>query len=246
MSQTTPQAAPQSEIPGLEVLAAQPQEARPMSATRRQILAMATATCGVTVAASLFSPARADLVAKLGKFLYLDPTVLNFAFEMEELEKDLYSRISRSRGYGMLSGTERNIINMMAQQDGEHFAILNAARNALGFQDAGSSETPNQFSSRRPRLFTYPALNDRMETLQTVLDVKENVLFAYHGAVGVVRNKNLLKTAAAIAGVEGRHAAILRQAMGLNPVPAPFEGAYAAQKAGYRLAKYGFTGGAPR
>ena len=146
----------------------------------------------------------------------------------------------------MLSGQERNIVNLMAQQDAEHFEILSAAREALGFKDAGSSETFNQASSRVPRSFTYPALSDRMETLQTVLDVKETVLFAYHGAVGIVRNKELLKTAAAIAGVEGRHAAILRMAMGLVPGPAPFEGAYAAQQAGYKLGKYGFKGGAPR
>ena len=214
--------------------------------TRRQMLALATATCGLTIAASLFQPARADLVAKLGKLLYLDPTVLNFAFEMEELEKDLYSRLPRSKGWGELSGDERNIILLMATQDAQHFDILNAARDAYGFKNAGSSETLNQSASRRARLFTYPSLNTRMETLNTALNVKESVLFAYHGAVGLVRNKNLLATAAAIAGVEGRHAAILRQAMGLDPVPAPFEGAYDAQHAGYKLGKYGFKGGAPR
>ena len=217
-----------------------------ISTTRRQILAMATATCGVTVAASLFNPARADLVAKLGKFLYLDPTVLNFAFEMEELERDLFSRLPRGKGYAMLTGSERNIINLMAQQAGEQYDILNGLRNSLGFEDAGASETPNDYSSRRPRMFTYPSLSNRENTLQTVLDVTETVLFAYHGAVGVVRNKTLLKTAAAIAGVKGRHTAILRQAMGLNPVPAPFEGALAAQVAGRKLGKYGFAGGAPR
>lgn len=217
-----------------------------MSTTRRQLLAMATVTCGATVAAAIFNPARADLVAKIGKLIYLDPTVLNFAFEMEELEKDLYSRLSRSRGWGYLTGQERNYISLFAQQDTDHFDVLNTARNALGFQDAGVSETPNSFASRRARFFTYPKLDTREDVLNTVLDVKETVLFGYHGAVGVVRNKEILKTAAAIAGVEGRHAAILRQAIGLNPVPAAFEGAYAAQHTGYKLAKYGFQGGAPR
>ena len=217
-----------------------------MSATRRQLLAMATATCGVTVAASLFNPARADLVAKIGGLLYLDPTVLNFAFEMEELQRDFYSRAARTRGYAALGGTERNLIALFAQQDAEHFSILNAARDALGFQDAGTFETRNTVSSRRPRMFTYPGLNSREDLLNAALDIKETVLFGYHGAVGVVRNKDILKTAAAIAGVEGRHAAILRKAVGIDPVPAPFEGAYAAQHTGYKLAKYGFKGGAPR
>ena len=157
-----------------------------------------------------------------------------------------FPRLPRSKGWGYLDAQERNILSLMASQDAEHYAILNAARDALGFQNAGSTETRNTFASRSPRFFTYPSLNDREGLLNTALDVKESVLFAYHGAVGVVRNKNLLKTAAAIAGVEGRHAALLRQAIGLDPVPAPFEGAYAAQHAGYKLAKYGFKGGAPR
>ena len=217
-----------------------------MSSTRRQLIAMATLACGATVAASMFKPARADLVAKIGKLFYLDSIVLNFAFEMEELEKDLYTRIASSSGYGFLTGQERNLIATFAQQDSEHFRILNAARDAFDYQDAGTSETPNTFASRRPRTFKYGKLNSREDVLNTVLDLKETVLFGYHGAVGIVRSKELLSAAAAIAGVEGRHAAVLRQAIGLEPVPAAFEGAYAAQHTGYKLGKYGFQGGAPR
>ena len=238
----TPQAAPAE--PLLEAAPAQSGQA--MSATRRQIMMMATATCGAAVAASLFQPARADLVAKLGKFLYLDPTVLNFAFEMEELERDLFTRIARSPGYGALNGNERNLIAMFSQQDSQHFDLLNGLRDSFAFKNSGSYETLNQASSRRPRNFIYPQLSDRMQVLNTVLDVKQTVLYAYHGAVGVVRNKELLKTAAAIAGVEGRHTAVLRMAMGLMPNEAPFEGAIDAQSVGYKLAKYGFKGGAPR
>ena len=217
-----------------------------MSATRRQLLTMATATCGVTIASALFNPARADLVAKIGKLFYLDSIVLNFAFEMEELEMDLYTRLTRSKGYASLSGQEQNIITLMAAQDAEHYQILKAARDAFGYKDAGESETPNTFASRRPRMFHYPSLSTREDILNTALDVKETVLFGYHGAVGIVRSKKLLSTAAAIAGVEGRHAAVLRQVVGLKPSNAPFEGAYAAQQTGYKLAKYGFKGGAPR
>ena len=233
--------------PALEADATSPLEGLTnMTATRRQLIAMATLTCGATVAASMFNPARADLVAKVGKIFYLDSIVLNFAFEMEELQKDLYTRLSASRGYGFLSGEERNLISTFAQQDGQHFDVLNAARDAYGYQDAGSTETPNTFASRRARFFTYPKLDSREAVLNTALDVKETVLFGYHGAVGIVRDKQFLAVAAAIAGVEGRHAAVLRQVVGLKPSTAPFEGAYAAQYTGYKLGKYGFKGGAPR
>ena len=242
MSKQIPEAAP-----AIERDATRPTEGLANgSATRRQLLAMATATCGVTVAAAIFNPARADLVAKIGKLFYLDSIVLNFAFEMEELEKDLYTRMTRSKGYGYLTSQERDIISLMAAQDAEHYQLLDATRAVYGYKDAGNTETLNTFSSRRPRMFTYPSLSSRDDVLNTALDVKETVLFGYHGAVGIVRDKKLLSTAAAIAGVEGRHAAILRQAIGLSPGPAPFEGAYAAQHTGYKLAKYGFKGGAPR
>ncbi len=217
-----------------------------MSSTRRQLIAMATVACGATVASAMFKPAQADLVAKIGKLFYLDSIVLNFAFEMEELQKDLYTRLATSKGYGYLDGRERNLISLFAQQDSEHFDVLNAARDSFGYQDAGSTETLNTFASRRARFFKYPALNDRESVLNTALDVKETVLFGYHGAVGIVRSKQLLAVAAAIAGVEGRHAAVLRQTIGLKPATAPFEGAYAAQHTGYKLGKYGFNGGAPR
>ena len=233
--------------PALEASAASPLEGLTnMTSTRRQLIAMATLTCGATVAASMFNPARADLVAKIGKLFYLDSIVLNFAFEMEELQTDLYTRLSSSRGYGFLSGEERNLISTFAQQDGEHYEVLNAARDAFGYKDAGTSETLNTFASRKPRTFRYGKLSTREDVLNTALDVKETVLFGYHGAVGIVRSKELLKVAAAIAGVEGRHAAVLRQVVGLKPSTAPFEGAYDAQTTGYKLAKYGFQGGAPR
>lgn len=217
-----------------------------MTPTRRQLLTMATATCGVTIASALFNPARADLVAKIGKLFYLDSIVLNFAFEMEELQRDLYSRMTRSKGYGLLDGKEQNLIALFANQDAEHYQVLNAARDAFGYKDGGESETLNTFASRRPRMFQYPSLSSREDVLNTALDVKETVLFGYHGAVGIVRNKKLLSTAAAIAGVEGRHAAVLRMAVGLPPSTAPFEGAYDAQHTGYKLAKYGFKGGISR
>ena len=46
---------------------------------------------------------------------------------------------------------------------------------------------------------------------------------AYHGQVGLIDDAAILGTAAAIAGVESRHAAIIADITGGNPFPAPFE-----------------------
>ncbi len=103
--------------------------------------------------------------------------------------------------------------------------------------------------TRRPRFFRYPtdAFKNRESLLNEAISLKENVLFAYHGAVDLVRDPKLLGPAAAIAGVEGRHLVVLRELAGLDPVPTSFEGQVSPQAIGDRLAKrYGFKGGAQR
>ncbi|BCM91619.1 hypothetical protein IAD21_03494 [Abditibacteriota bacterium] len=216
------------------------------SPARRQFFALATAVGGVALASSLYKPAQADIVASLGRIFYLDPTVLNFAFAIEELEADFFARSFRTSGFRELSGAERGIFSVFANQDESHKELLHSLRGPMNAKDAGSFETLNASESRRPRIFSYPPLGSREDLLKTALDIKENALFTYHGAVGLVKNKKLLGIAAAIAGVEGRHVAILREMMGMDPVPAPFEGAITASLAGRKFAAYGLKGGAPQ
>ncbi len=216
------------------------------SPARRQFFALATAIGGAAFAGALFQPASADLVAKLGRIFYLDPTVLNFAFAIEELQADFFSRVTRASGYTQLDGQLRSAIGLMSVQDETHRELLESLRPAFQARNAGTFETPNTVESRRPRFFTYPALGNRDQILKTALDIKENSLFTYHGAAALIGNKKLLSTAVAIAGVEGRHTAILRELSGLDPVPAPFEGAITAQAAGNYFARYGLKGGAPQ
>ncbi|RYX84584.1 ferritin-like domain-containing protein [bacterium] len=216
------------------------------SPARRQFFALATAVGGVALAGALYKPAQADIVASLGKIFYLDPTVLNFAFAIEELEADFFSRSFRTAGFQQLNGPERAAFSLFANQDESHRMLLESLRGPFNAKDAGTFESLNTSASRRPRLFYYPPLGSREELLKTALDIKENALFTYHGAVGLVKNKKLLGVAASIAGVEGRHVAVLRDMMGLDPVPAPFEGAITAALAGRKFAAYGLKGGAPQ
>lgn len=210
------------------------------SPARRQILAMATALGGAAFAGALFNPARADLVAAVGKIFYLDPIVLNFALELEELEADFFSRATSSFGFAGLDERQKNIMFNIAVQDKAHFEQIGKIRSLRGERAARA----NQASSTRPKFFKFGSLNTKDDLLTTALDIKENSLFAYHGAVGLLKDPGLLTVAAGIAGVEGRHAAALRESMGMDPVPAPYEGALEAQVSGRKLARYGFVGGA--
>lgn len=210
------------------------------SPARRQLLAMATALGGAAFAGAIFNPARADLVAAVGKIFYLDPIVLNFALELEELQADFFSRATSASGFGGLDERQKNVFFNIAAQDKVHFEQLSALRTKRG--DTATRGT-SMASSRRPRTFHYGGLNSTDELLKKALDIKETGLFAYHGAASLLKDNALLLSAVAIAGVEGRHTAALRETMGLDPIPAPFEGALEAQASGRKLARYGFVGG---
>lgn len=219
----------------------------PAGLSRRAFL-MGAACC---VGGLLLSrtPARADILDTLKKFLYLDPIVLNYAHEMEELERDFFERALRSDAFSQLDGRARNALSFIAGQDKAHFEALSMERERRGEKGATHFETRNASGSRPPRLFRYPrgVFDERKALLREAVYLKENVLFAYHGAVDLVRDPKLLGPAAAIAGVEGRHLVVLRELAGLDPIPTSFEGQVSPQTVGDRLAKrYGFNGGAKR
>lgn len=214
------------------------------SPARRKLIAAGATACG---AAALLAatPAHADLLDALKHFLYLDPIVLNYAFEMEELQCDFFSRVIQSEMFPQMDSHERSALNLIALQDRAHYEALKIARDKYGYKGGTHFETPNASASRRPRVYTFNprAFSSREAMLHDAVDIKQNVTWAYHGAVDLVRDPKLLAPAGAIAGVEGRHLVVLREMSGLDPVPTPFEGQVSPQTIGDRLAQYGFKGG---
>ena len=224
------------------------QDAMPCGVTspqRRQLLTIGAAAgaAGLLLGSSLgAAPAQADTLRGLKGFLYLDPLVVNFAFEMEELESEFFRRALDSKGFSKLTDREQDVFTTIAYEDKEHFEAIGKFRAAHNYKSAGSMETSNASSSRRPGMFSFGSFNSRKSLFDTALDIKQTVLYAYHGAVDIVANDTLM-LAAAIAGVEGRHAAVLRELNGMDPVPAPFETRMYPDEVGRKLAKYGFNGG---
>ncbi|HEX8550460.1 MAG TPA: ferritin-like domain-containing protein [Abditibacteriaceae bacterium] len=231
-----------SDTLGSEVPAISAEASEVASPSRRSLLAIgAVAAAAVAVGAS---PANADLVRSLRNILHLDPIVANFAFELEELQMDFFTRVLQSDAYRGLQVREQNLFNAIASEDTEHYQTIKMYRNRRGIKNSGHFESPNASSTRPSRLFNYPtdAFKTRDGLLSTALDIKETSVFAYHGAVDLV-NKDTLLLAAAIAGVEGRHLAMLREISGIDPLPSPFEGSLPPQASGRRLSRYGFRGG---
>ena len=78
--------------------------------------------------------------------------------------------------------------------------------------------------AKKPADYHFPA--DKLKTQADVLRFAEGLekgaVSAYLGAVPVLKSRDLAKAAASILGDEAMHWAVLRQALGENPVPDAF------------------------
>jgi len=215
------------------------------SPQRRKLLGMGLAAGGAALAFGTMGTgtAKADIVDFLDRLLDLDPIVINFAYELEELQTDFFERAALSRGFGQLSSREQSTFNLIAKQDRQQFEKLGKLREKLGVKSGDRFEAPNAASSRRPRSYNFGgAFNSRDELMKTAIEIKRLSVASYHGAVNNVDRGNLT-LAAAIAGTDGRHLVVLRELAGLDPVPTSFEEAISPQDTGRMLGKYGFNGG---
>ncbi|MGH8929554.1 MAG: ferritin-like domain-containing protein [Egibacteraceae bacterium] len=139
-----------------------------------------------------------------------DLEILNYALTLEYLESDFYAQGLQG---GILQGREMELIEPIGQHEAAHVTALTDTITQLGGMPVA-----------RPT-FTYPpnTFTDRAAFLMTASTFEELGVTAYHGQVANIDNIDILAAAAAIAGSESRHAAILADLTGGNPFPAPVE-----------------------
>jgi rubrerythrin len=70
--------------------------------------------------------------------------------------------------------------------------------------------------------FPVEGLKDQADVLRFAAGLEKGAVSAYLGAVPLFGNRDLAKAAASILGDEAMHWAVLRQAVGENPVPSAF------------------------
>lgn len=139
-----------------------------------------------------------------------DIEILNYALTLEFLEADFYSRgLERD----VLSGRELELVQPIRDHEEAHVTQLTSTISDLGGEPV---EEPQ---------FNYPGgtFNQKNAFLQTAVTFEELGVDAYHGQVTRIKTVDILAAAAAIAGVESRHAAILEDMTGGEPFPAPVE-----------------------
>lgn len=141
-----------------------------------------------------------------------DVGVLNYAYALEQLEADFYTKVVNNF-YSGISNDEKTVLTDLYNHEVIHrdffkAAITGAAPNAI-----------------LPTLeFQYPGVNfsNRASVLATAKALEDTGVAAYNGAGKYITNPDYLVLAGKIVSVEARHASAIRDL--INPKSADFSG----------------------
>ncbi len=136
-----------------------------------------------------------------------DIAVLQFAYALEQLEADFYTKVVDAFGSSNLTAAEKTVLTDIKYHEVIHREFLKAALGSIN----GFSLTP-----------TYGTLNfnDRTAVLNTAKTFEDLGVAAYNGAGQYLSDPNNLLLAGKIVSVEARHAAAIRDL--INPKSGDF------------------------
>jgi rubrerythrin len=138
-----------------------------------------------------------------------DVDILNFALTLEYLEAAFYAEALKK---GALKGPTLAFAKVVAQDEAQHVAFL---KTALGMK-----------AVKKPA-FDFKGTTAAMKSFQSTAIVLEDTgVSAYAGAAPMISNKKTLSAALSVHSVEARHAAWIRNIVGMNPAPVPFDAAH--------------------
>lgn len=126
-----------------------------------------------------------------------DVAIMNYAFLLEQLEADFYSRVVANNFYDGATAEERQILTDLRDHEIIHREFFAAV---LG-------------SSAIPRLtfdFSLVNFNSRDSVLTNSQEMEDTGVSAYNGVGQAVVSPDVLALAGKIVSVEGRHAAAIR------------------------------------
>ncbi|MCS4305447.1 ferritin-like domain-containing protein [Chryseobacterium sp. BIGb0232] len=153
-----------------------------------------------------------------------DVGVLNYAYALEQLEADFYTKVVNNF-YTGISSIEKEIFTDLYHHEVIHRDFFKAAITGV---------TQNVL----PKLdFQYPNVNfnDRNSVLATAKALEDTGVAAYNGAGKYITNAAYLVIAGKIVSVEARHASAIRNL--INPGSADFSGDDVIDANGLDLAK---------
>ncbi|HEX6959115.1 MAG TPA: ferritin-like domain-containing protein [Ferrovibrio sp.] len=139
-----------------------------------------------------------------------DVTILNSALGAEQEAVAAYQLGADS---GLL---QKPVLALAVQFQGHHKQHVETLAKTIK-QLGGTPVAP-------PKSFSFPTdkLKSQTDVLAFAAGLEKGAVSAYLGAVPILQNRELAKAAASILGDEAMHWAVLRQALGQDPVPVAF------------------------
>lgn len=165
-----------------------------------------------------------------------DIAVLQFAYALEQLEADFYTKVVAAFGSSNLTAAEKAVMQDIKYHEVLHRELFKAAIGAA-----------NGFTATT----TYPGVTftDRLSVLNTAKTFEDLGVAAYNGAAQYLVSADYLTLAGKIVSVEARHASAIRDL--INPksgdfAPSTFDDAFrpskvAASAQGFIVDKLTFT-----
>jgi rubrerythrin len=139
-----------------------------------------------------------------------DVAILNSALGAEQEAVAAYQLGADS---GLLEPSVKSLAVKFQGHHKEHADVLAATVRKLG---------GNPVSAKAQYDFPVEKLKSQADVLRFAAQLEKGAVSAYLGAVPIFANRDLSKAAASILGDEAMHWAILRQALGEDPVPVAF------------------------
>jgi rubrerythrin len=139
-----------------------------------------------------------------------DATVLNTALSAELEAVAAYQVAAES---GLL---EKSVLALASQFQGHHRAHVDLLAKTVTKLGGKPVAAKAHYS------FPTDKLKNQADVLRFAAALEKGAVSAYLNAVPVFDNRDLAKAAASILGDEAMHWAVLRQAVGENPVPVAF------------------------
>lgn len=143
--------------------------------------------------------------------------VLTYAYALEQLEADFYTKVVNLNNFGSLfNSTEQQVLTDLYHHEVIHREF---------FKTALTGALPNPSTQLLPNLefdFSTVNFNSRSSILGTAQALEDTGVGAYNGAGRLITNPDYLLLAGKIVSVEARHASAIRSL--INPNSADFAG----------------------
>jgi hypothetical protein len=193
------------------------------SAFLKKLAAGGTVLAGGVLFAGLPAAARANHTSSASR----DVSILNFALTLEYLEAEFYTE---AENRGALSGEPLRFARVVGAHERAHVQFL---RRVLGSR-----------ARQKPCFDFGDTTSNQDKFLATARVLEDTGVAAYNGQIANVRTATVAP-AASIVSVEARHAAWVRDILGLRPAPSSLDQAKSRRQIESEVAATGFVVSCP-